>query len=159
MFQDLLPEKAIGVGLRALDRDEALRELIELLPEDLGSQQKEKIFHLLLHREQFGTTAIGEGIALPHCIFPGVSFPLASLGISGQGIHFSSLDGGPVYVIFLLVLPKSQDWDHEKKMILRLVENLLRDRFLLERLKISETPEEAYEILVRESPRAFPSFK
>lgn len=147
----MLHEASIQVGLEAENRDAALKRMVESLTGSLEAKVKDRIYRLLLKREKFGTTAVGDGIALPHCIFSGVSIPIASLGISREGIVYPSLDGGPVYLIYMLILPQRDDAFRLKSNILRDAEKFFRDRFLRERLKISETQAEAYEILKREA--------
>lgn len=153
MFQHLLREESIKVHLDVPNREAALAELIAILPSwGVTSKQKGSLLELLLQRERFGTTAIGDGIALPHCVFSGISYPLASLGLSRKGIPYPSLDGEPVNLVFLAVFPDHEEYSHsEKRRDLHDAENFFRDRFLRERLKISESPEEAYEIILRES--------
>ncbi len=153
MFQHLLHEQSIRTHFEAPNREAALAELIALLPSRyLSSQQKGKILDLLLQRESLGTTAMGEGIALPHCSIPDIAFPFASLGISRKGIYYPSLDGAPVYLLTLILFPSGQGFTtFQRYRMLREVEILFRDRFLKERLKICESPQEAYEIILRES--------
>lgn len=152
MFQHLLHEQSIRTHFEAPNREAALAELIALLPSrHLSPQQKGKLLDLLLQRENLGTTATGEGTALPHCSLSDIKVPFASLGISRKGISYPSLDGGPVYLLTLLVFPASEAFALRRYHILREVEALFRDRFLRERLKICDSPEEAYEIIRRES--------
>jgi len=151
MFHHLLREGTIRVGFEAPNREAALAELVALLPpEDLTAKQKGALLEGLLERERFGTTAVGEGLALPHCILPGISAPLAFLGISRKGIPFSSLDGNPVHLIFLVVIPEENQAREKKNQILHDASLFFRDSFWRERLKICATPEEAYEIVMRE---------
>lgn len=151
MFRHLLHEKAVGIHLDVPSREAALVELLALLPSNIiSSRRKGELLERLLQRERFGTTAIGDGVAFPHCTSSEVSSPLAALGISRKGIDYPSLDGDPVHIIFLTIFPESMD-SREKAGILHDIETVIRDRFLVERLKISETPEEAYAFLQRES--------
>ncbi len=153
MFQQLLREETIRVSFEAPNREAALAEIVALLPADNGLNPKQKgaLLELLLERERFGTTAIGDGLAMPHCILPGVSSPFAFLAVSRKGILFPSLDGGLVYLVFLLVLPETGHQGREQRnRILHDASTFFRDSFWRERLKICATPEEAYEIIMRE---------
>ncbi|MBI3307405.1 MAG: PTS sugar transporter subunit IIA [Candidatus Omnitrophica bacterium] len=151
MFQQLLLEESIGIDVKAKNYEEALRESINLLPKwGLKEPFRERLFARLVERERFGTTAIGDGVALPHCVFSDVEFPLASLAISREGIAYPALDGELVHIIFLLVLPECEEAEQNKQRILHMAELFFRDRFLRERIKISERPEEVYELLLRE---------
>ena len=153
MFQHLLREETVKLHLEAPNREAALAELIAVLPSwAVPPRQKGNLLELLLQRENFGTTAIGEGVALPHCVFPSIGKSIAALGISRRGISYPSLDGKPVQLIFLTAFPDTPHASEERRLLLHEAENFFRDSFLRERLKICETAEEAYEVLVRESP-------
>lgn len=151
MLQSMLRETAISLHLETPNREACLTELVALFSgTEISPRHKADLLELLLQRERFGTTAIGEGAALPHCVFSGVSRPVASLGISRRGIAYPSLDGDPVFVVLLMVFPE-KDFDAAARTeILREAEALLRDRFVRERLKICETAEEAYEVILRQ---------
>lgn len=147
-----LHEESILIHLDAPNPEAALAEVIAKLPSfAIPCRKKADILELVLQREMFGTTAIGDSIALPHCFFLDIENPVSVLAISRKGIHFPSLDGQPVHLIFLTVFPESYRGSLEKQNLLKDAEMIFRDQFLRERLKISETPEEAYEIFVREA--------
>ena len=151
MLQHLLREESIRIGLEAPDRRHALEQMLQLIPGNaLNPSERERLLEMLLQRENFGTTAIGDGIAMPHCSFSSVSFPLAAFGISRHGIEYASLDGEPVHFVFLAVFPEVGDIVAHKRQILFPVESILRDRFLQGRLFSCDEPHDAYEILMRE---------
>lgn len=152
MLQRLLHEESVKVHLEAPNREAALAELIAGIPsKEMRSKEKAEILELILQRERFGTTAIGEGVALPHCISSGLQDPLILLGISRKGISYPALDGQPVHFIFLILFPEKYLGRPECHQLLREAEAVFKDRFLKERLKISDSREEAYEIFAREA--------
>ena len=145
MLQRLLHEESVKIHLDAPNREAALAELIASIPSTtLSSRKKSQILELILQRERFGTTAIGEGAAMPHCVSSGFEDPIFLLGISRKGIHYPSLDGQPVHVIFMGIFPENYLAQPERLQILRETEIVLRDRYLKERLKSSHSPEQAY---------------
>lgn len=152
MLPSLLRENAILLPLEAPNREAALAELIAVLPAALlPCRQKGAILEAILQRELFGTTAIGDMIALPHCFSDAVSEVTVCLGISRKGISFPSLDGQSVHLVLLTIFPESFRGQSAKVQFLKEAETIFRDRFLRERLKIAESVEEAYEILIREA--------
>lgn len=154
MRQPLLREENIVAGLSAVNREEALRKIIDGLPVfTSGGIDTEKIFELLLLREQFGTTGIGRGIALPHCFSPEVHEPIIAFAVSPEGVSFGSLDGRPVYFIFLLILPQSDAAEQQKRQILQNIKWFLCDRFLQERLKMVRSAREIFQLLAPEPQR------
>ncbi len=155
-----LHEESILIHLEAPNREAALAEVIAKLPSfAIAPRKKAEILELVLQREMFGTTAVGDSIALPHCFFMDVEQPVSVLAISRKGIQFPSLDGSLVHVVFLTIFPESYRGSTEKFNFLKEAEMIFRDRFLRERLKISETPEEAYEIFVREAEHITGTFQ
>ena len=90
-------------------------------------------------------------MAFPHCFVKFFQEPLICIGISRKGITFPSLDGQPVHLILMMIFPETYRQNGTRLTIMKEAGLIFRDRFLRERLKISETPEEAYEIFVREA--------
>jgi PTS system nitrogen regulatory IIA component len=89
------------------DKDRALRALIQLLPLPDGID-RELLLRLFLAREASASTAIGEGIALPHVRNPmvlNVDCPTVTLCFLERPVDFGALDGKPVYVLFSLICP------------------------------------------------------
>lgn len=152
MWHQLLREDSIFLHLEAPNAEAALAEMIAMIRvPGFNARSKSRLLEFLLQRERFGTTAIGDGIALPHCVFPDRESSFACLGISRRGISFPSLDGDPVYLIYMMVFPEEGSAHAERFRILREAETFLKDSFVRQRLRISESPEEAYEIILRES--------
>ena len=68
-----------------------------------------------------GSTGIGKGVAVPHTKHPSVEKLVATVALVKEGVDFASLDGEPVYILFLLVSPPDRPGDH-----LRALENISR---------------------------------
>jgi PTS system nitrogen regulatory IIA component len=89
------------------NKDRALRALVQLLPLPEGID-RELLLRLFLAREASASTAIGEGIALPHVRNPmvlAVDCPAVTLCFLERPVDFGALDGKPVYVLFSLICP------------------------------------------------------
>ncbi len=65
-----------------------------------------------MRREAVGSTGIGHGIAIPHCRTPLTTKIICSYGQCREGLDFDSLDGEPVYSVFLLLTPPERKDDH-----------------------------------------------
>jgi mannitol/fructose-specific phosphotransferase system IIA component (Ntr-type) len=147
----LLHEENIVADLDALNREDALKKIVDALPSwRLQGIVKQKILELLILREQIGTTAIGHGIALPHCFSPQVHEPIVAFGVSPSGISFPSLDGRPVHFIFVLILPQNETAERQKRQILQNIKWSLCDRSMQERLKAARTASEIHQLIVPE---------
>src|SRR5262249_55513311 len=101
--------EAGGIFYRLPDtnKERALRALVEALPLPEGID-RELLLRLFLVREASASTAIGDGIALPHVRNPivlHVSRPMVTLCFLDQPFDFGALDGKPVHVLFSLVCP------------------------------------------------------
>jgi PTS system nitrogen regulatory IIA component len=93
--------------LAGADKESALRAAIESMPLP-EKMDRHLLLQLFLAREALATTAIGDGIALPHVRSPivlHVPTPLISLCFLDKAIDFGALDGKPVHVLFSLISP------------------------------------------------------
>ncbi len=145
---DILGAETIIPQLRSNAKVEVLKELSELLASHYREISAERLLTVLLDREQLGTTAIGEGIAIPHGKLPGLKGVVAAFGRSSQGVDFHSLDGAPTKLVFLLVAPEDSAGVHLKA--LARVSRLLKDRAFRERLLQVEDCAELYRIIKEE---------
>ncbi len=101
-----LDRSAVRLDLSATSKDEVLRELIHLLQVD--EKTNSILFKMLKRRENFGSTGIGRGIAIPHCRSLAVSRLRVAYGRHAPGIDYRALDGQPVYNFFLIVAPPNE---------------------------------------------------
>ncbi len=101
-------------GLHGADKPAVLRAIVETLalPPNVN---RESVSQLLLAREAIGSTAIGEGIAIPHVRRPILlsgSRASISLCFLEHPIDFGAFDGKPVFAIFLLISPTARTHLH-----------------------------------------------
>jgi len=97
----------IFYGLQDTNKESALRAIVQVLPLPDGVD-RELLFRLFLAREASATTAIGDGVALPHVRNPIVLYvqhPVVTLGFLERPVDFGALDGKPVQVLFTLICP------------------------------------------------------
>jgi PTS system nitrogen regulatory IIA component len=114
--------------LQARRKDEALRALVGVLPLP-DHIDREDLYRLFLARECLMTTAVGNGVALPHVRNPivlHVERPLVTLCFLDQPVDFEALDGQPVSVLFALICPTMRS---HLQMLSRLSYALRDDRF------------------------------
>jgi len=91
------------------DREAVLREVVHAL--DLpGEVDREFLYEVLLAREDLGSTAVGDGIAIPHVRNPVLLHvrPAVALCFLETPIQFGALDGKPVETLFVIVTPTSR---------------------------------------------------
>jgi len=150
-IKDFVNKKAIKLDLQSTEKEDALKELVDVLAEVQNIGDKKAIVQTLVERENLGSTGIGQGIAIPHGKTDKVDDLVAVLGISQKGVDFEALDGEPVYIFFLLVAPKDSPGPHLKA--LAQISRLLRDSYVCDLLKRCQSAEEAYDIISREETK------
>lgn len=134
-IMEFLSEKAITADLKSTEKEDILKELVDLLVEagEIDKKDKGKLIEQLMAREALGSTAIGQGVGIPHTKSGCVTKLVASFGLSQKGVDFDSLDGEKVYVFFLLVAPQDSAGPHLKA--LARISRLLKDKYFRETLK------------------------
>jgi len=81
------------------------RALITELAERLASLDPDQIVEAVMARERLGSTGIGHGVALPHGRIPQLSHPILALARHATGVDFDAIDGLPVRIVVLLLVP------------------------------------------------------
>lgn len=147
---DFLCSKAVSADIKATVKKEVIEELIDLLVKAgaIDKKIRTKLIETLLAREALGSTAIGQGIAIPHGKCEHVNKLTAALGISRKGVDFESLDGEPAYIFFLLVAPINSAGPHLKA--LARISRLLKDKFFRESLKSAQDEKTVLNLLTQE---------
>jgi len=93
----IIPELESG------DRESVLKEIVDFLKQKQTITKEKELLSKLLQRENLGSTAIGEGVAIPHCKLKSISNPIVLLAVSHRGVNFNSPDEQPTHIFFLVV--------------------------------------------------------
>src|SRR5690349_14921456 len=104
------------------------------------SLDAERLFDTLLEREKISSTAIGEGVAIPHGKLNGSRKLTGLFARSLRGANFESLDGGPTHLFFVLLAAEDSAADHLKA--LARISRLLKNGSFRARLMEGETAQE-----------------
>jgi PTS system nitrogen regulatory IIA component len=148
---DIVSPEAVIAELRSQTKHEVLRELAVRVEKTMPSMKAEILTSILLERETLGSTAIGEGIAIPHGKAPQINRLVAAFGRSVNGVPFDSMDGKPVHLVFLIVAPPDLAGMHLKA--LARVARLLKDAEFRQRLMTAADKEELEKIFREEDSR------
>jgi len=148
---EFLDVKGIKLDLQASEKQDILKELVDVLADVKDIGDKKLILKALLERESLGSTGIGQGIAIPHGKTDKVSELVSVLAMSKKGVNFEALDGEPVYIFFLLVAPKDAAGPHLKA--LAQISRMLRDTYFCDLLRRCESAEQVYELIRKEENR------
>jgi PTS system nitrogen regulatory IIA component len=117
--------------LESQDREGVLKEMVVFLKKKNIIAKDKELFEKLLQREKLGSTAIGEGVAIPHCKMKGIKNPVVMLAVSKKSVDYQSLDGKPTYVFFLVV--SSPDNPSLNLQILAVIARFVRKSSSLEK--------------------------
>ncbi|HEY1749558.1 MAG TPA: PTS IIA-like nitrogen regulatory protein PtsN [Xanthobacteraceae bacterium] len=141
---DLVAPNAIIPALKLNNKKQVLQELAARAAALTGQNEK-TIFDTLMQREKLGSTAVGNGIAIPHGKMGTLSRLFGLFARLDRPIDFEALDGQPVDLVFLLLAPEGAGADHLKA--LARVARLLRDSAVADKLRASEDAEALYAVL------------
>ena len=108
-----LTEDSIILDCDSKSQKNAL-EIISNKMSKLTSTNKDEIFEKLYEREKLGTTAFGNGIAIPHARIEGIDDAKIIILKLDQAIDFNSIDNIKVDIIISLLVPKDSNDVHIK---------------------------------------------
>jgi PTS system nitrogen regulatory IIA component len=106
----------------------------------------ETIYRALLAREKLGSTAIGEGIAIPHCRINDCAVAAGCLVTLQEPIDFGSADDQDVDIIFVLLVPEEATEAHLK--LLAALARSFSNAEVRDRVRQTQDPEALKQLLV-----------
>jgi len=144
---DFVVPGAIIPELPSGTKETAIRAMVSSLQKagSIKTEDEENIVAAILKREELGSTGIGRGVAVPHTKHGSTDKLIAAVALAKDGVDFASLDGEPVYIVFLLVSPPDRPGDH-----LRGLENIsrhLRNDNFCKFLRQSKTADDIWDLL------------
>src|ERR671915_537109 len=113
--------------------------------------EKKQVLEVFFERERISTTAIGDGVAIPHGKLPTVDRVLGVFARSREGIDFASLDGEPTHLFFALIAPADGAADHLKA--LARISRVLKEAAFRSRLLQAQSSEELFNIISNEDQK------
>lgn len=120
---DLLKKDCIELGVKLNSKSEAIDKLVDL-HNKAGNLVDAKVYKEgILAREAGGTTAIGDGIAIPHAKSEAVKEPALAVVTVPDGVDYEAMDGKPSNLIFMIAAPN--DGDVHLEVLARLMTMLM----------------------------------
>jgi len=144
---DLINTDVLRIPLKSQTREDLIPEMVDILCDAGKVENRESVVKGIMERESLGSTGLDKGIAVPHTRTNEVDDLCVALGISPDGVDFSSLDGQPSHLFFMILSPPDQSSQHIK--ILSEIAKISRNEEVCEGLKKSSTPREVMELLSR----------
>jgi nitrogen PTS system EIIA component len=142
---DLLATGDVAIGVRAADKAQLIGELARRGAAGTGTDAG-VVANALLARERLGSTGLGKGFALPHARVPGLTRFFGVFVRLARPIDFQAIDGQPVDLVFLLLIPDEAGNDHVAA--LAAISRRLRDAEVLKQVRKAADAGALYQLLV-----------
>jgi PTS system nitrogen regulatory IIA component len=140
----LTPERVI-LDVRSRDKSQLIGEVARNFGRLVPALNPETVETALLAREQLGSTGLGAGFALPHARIEGLDGYLGLLLRMAKPVDFDAIDGKPVRLVFVLLIPAESAVSHVAA--LAAISRRFRDATFVTDLTAAKTPEAAYGLL------------
>jgi len=148
---DFVRPELVIEELVSRDKADIIRELADHLAGHVPGVDRDTLAKVLMERERLASTAIGEGVAIPHGKLDAVGKLVACVGRSTKGVDFESMDGHPTQLFFVLVAPENSTGVHLKA--LARISRLFKDPSFRTRLIAAPDAAEMYRIIADEDAR------
>lgn len=151
---DLLKKEAIELGASVSTKNEAIDKLISLHEKAGNLNDVQAYKAAILERENQGSTAIGEGIAVPHAKSESVKVPGLSAITLPNGVDYGAPDGKASDILFMIAAPL--DGDLHLEILSRLMVMLMEPEFCAD-LRKAATADEFLQIIDKKESEKYPS--
>lgn len=141
---DLLNKECILLGGAPKSKSEAIDMLVELQVKGGNIADKDEYKKGILAREEKGSTAVGEGIAIPHAKSEAVKAPSLAAMTVPEGVDYEALDDEPSNLLFMIAAPN--DGDVHLEVLSRLM-TILMDEDFREKLLNAKDKDEFLKII------------
>lgn len=146
LLSSMMDLENIAVPLMASTRKSVLKELVNLTEQSLTVYDAETVLDSLNRREEIASTALPNGVAIPHPHRPlpyAIEDTFIAYGRTTRGIPFGEANGSLTDIYFFVCC---QDEDTHVKVMARLVRLLLRPDFI-DSLREAETEQETLHVI------------
>ena len=141
---NFLTEESIIMDCDSKSQKNTLEVLSNKMAE-LTSTNKDEIFQKLYEREKLGTTAFGNGIAIPHARIEGIQNAKIIILKLTEAIDFNSIDGNKVDIIMSLFVPNDNNKMHVE--LLSSIASLLDNQVFREKIRTANTASDVMMII------------
>ncbi|MEY1662665.1 PTS IIA-like nitrogen regulatory protein PtsN [Isoalcanivorax beigongshangi] len=114
--RELLTPERTHYRLQGGSKKRLLDQVAQLASRDNPDLDEQQVFDALIARERLGSTGIGEGIAIPHCRLPHCTTATGMLISLEEAVDFDAVDGRPVDLVFVLLVPEDNPEQHLKTL-------------------------------------------
>ena len=143
-INDMLSNDAFLVNFNGTSKKQVFEELSKLAEIKIAVDSR-LLLENIIKREKLGSTAVGNGIAIPHANVDNIDRPYVFVCTLLDGLDFNSTDDMPVDIIFLLIAPNNKNSEHLQA--LALISRLLRNKELTTKLRGCKNTESALAVI------------
>lgn len=143
----LTPGRSL-VNVPGGSKKKALEQIANLIAREVPDLEMQVVFEALIAREKLGSTGFGNGIAIPHCRLKGCTLPISALMHLDAPIDFDAIDGAPVDLLFVLLVPEAATDAHLE--LLRQIASMLDRKEVRDRLRSAASNEALYQVVLDE---------
>ena len=129
-------------------KKKALEQIANLIAREVPDLEMQDVFDALIAREKLGSTGFGNGIAIPHCRLKGCEPPVSALLHLEAPIDFDAIDGAPVDLLFVLLVPQAATDAHLE--LLRQIASMLDRKEVRDKLRSASSNEALYQVVLDE---------
>jgi len=143
----LTPGRSL-VNVPGGSKKKALEQIANLIAREVPDLEMQDVFEALIAREKLGSTGFGNGIAIPHCRLKSCTAPISALLHLEAPIDFDAIDGAPVDLLFVLLVPEAATDAHLE--LLRQIASMLDRKEVREKLRSAASNEALYQVVLDE---------
>jgi len=149
-LQNILRPKLVRMQLQAATKDDAIRELVDILDQGGLLKDRAEAERVVFERERAMSTGMENGIAIPHGKTDMVNSLVVSIGLKPKGLDFQAVDGQPSRILLLTLSPPGSTGPHLRFMAE--VSKILRNADVRAKLLQTQTPEQLVQLLIAAAP-------
>ncbi len=142
---DLIQREMIISNLSSTGKTGIIRELAEHLSKGHKEIDCDRLVKVLCDREALASTAIGQGVAIPHGKLAELTEIKACIGRAQDGVDFDSMDGRPTHIFIVMVAPENSSGSHLKA--LARISRVFRGADVLQHLLEAPNADAMYDVL------------
>ena len=144
-LETILPPERILYDVPGGSKKRVLEFFSTFIAQNTPSLDSQEVFGRLISRERLGSTGIGNGVAIPHARSPHCSTPIASFLKLAEAVDFDAIDGEPVDLVFVLLVPEEADDTH--LALLGQVATIMNDTNIRAQLRKTGSQRELLELI------------
>ncbi len=145
-LDQILPPERTLFDVTGGSKKRVLEFFSTFIAQNTPSLDSQEVFSRLIGRERLGSTGVGNGVAIPHARSPHCRQPMASFLRLAEPVDFDAIDGEPVDLVFVLLVPEAAEDAH--LALLAQVAELLNSADTRTALRNAESQHQLYDTMV-----------